>query len=234
MLNLKTPNFNFSSQENQYISDKLLLINGSNFDVKRDIKKAWPSQGNVYQKIRDTLYSNQDKKCAYWEMILKLTSPIEVDHFVDKSTYPKWMYHKENLIGACHYCNSTLKHCKSTVENPKNKINKYSDFDFIIVHPYLDKVSDYFEYNCNFLIEVNSKLTEYKKIKKASETIKMFGLNLAVRIQARSIMYKAAMYDCMSKESSLISLKTKDIDNMSPKEMRDHLKELQKMVNTYV
>ena len=234
MLDLKAPNFNFTNNEILRISKIMRSINQPNFNAD----KKWRSHKALYKKIRKAIDINQNGRCAYCEMILNNTSPIEVDHFVDKATYPKWMYHKENLVGACHYCNSSLKGDKPTVEQPKNKINNYSDFEFIIVHPYLDKVSDYFEYERNndqdhyLFVKPNSNLKHYNEIQKAYATIKMFDLNLAVRVNARIIAENAIMYHCM--KPRLEVLKSIDIDSMNNQETKDLLKSLQEMARIYV
>ena len=149
-----------------------------------NVKCGWDSKDAPVEKfkeiIKGELNRNQSGRCAYCDLSLETRNP-EIDHIAPKggSKRPKhveFTFLPLNLVYACHNCNSTT--CKGSIDVVTNKHDEYVDWEFSIVHPYLDDPIDFFHVNKNDEICILPKrdADEYHK-KKAKETINIFNLN---------------------------------------------------------
>ena len=149
-----------------------------------NVKDGWSSKDApvmTFKKlIKSELIRNQSGRCAYCDLPLETRNP-EIDHIAPKggSKRPKHVectFLPLNLVYACHNCNST--NCKGSTDVVIKKHGEYKDWEFSIVHPYLDDPIDYFHVNENDEICILPKrdADEYHK-KKAKKTISIFNLN---------------------------------------------------------
>lgn len=87
--------------------------------------------------IVDTLMSMSHGKCCYCECdITKESNYMEVDHFHDKSDYPKEVAQWDNLLPSCKKCNTT-KGAHDTVKYP-------------IINPTIDIPQEHMYLYCGF------------------------------------------------------------------------------------
>jgi hypothetical protein len=85
---------------------------------------------------------NQREQCAicgYFVGDIANRRAWAIDHFAPKgkSLFPQWTFEPLNLVVTCHSCNSIFKRDFNSVATVAPK---YSDSEFVLVHPYLDSV----------------------------------------------------------------------------------------------
>ncbi len=115
----------------------------------------------------------QNGKCYYCEGTFTLPKGVgdpEIDHFAHKAKYNKFTFTSNNLVLACHQCNSFSK--KGYNDTVYEYDENYMSCKFTIIHPYFDNKSEHmiFDHDVKIWLIKNDS-------KKAMETIRMFKLN---------------------------------------------------------
>ena len=134
--------------------------------------------------MKNELMTLQDGKCAYCELPLLTRNP-EIEHIAPKGgkkmkKHIECMFLPENLVYACHNCNSPK--CKGRKDTVVRKVGDYQEWEFNIVHPYLDDPQEYVDIppledgSAGFLPIPKADADSYHK-NKALNTIKMFRLD---------------------------------------------------------
>ena len=140
---------------------------------------------NKFKEImKNALRELQDGKCAYCELPLATRNP-EIEHIAPKGgikrvKHIECMFLPENLVYACHNCNST--ECKGQKDTVVKKEGDYSNWEFNIVHPYFDDPREYFdipslEDGSQGFIPIPKVDADSYHTNKAKNTIKMFRLD---------------------------------------------------------
>lgn len=103
---------------------------------------AWSRSSKGVKEFVVWALENQDNQCAfcgYFVGDVAIRRAWSIDHFAPKgkSFYPQWVFEPLNLFVTCHSCNSIFKRDFNSVATVAPK---YSDCEFVLVHPYLDSV----------------------------------------------------------------------------------------------
>lgn len=119
------------------------------------IKKASPEKNNrrdwvkpclnkFKERIKNHLREKQYSRCAYCRnRIQEGICPSELDHIVQKSKRPDWMYNPLNICYSCKRCN-TAKGCTHDIIRDYDLESYPKDSKaFLIINPYFDKYSEH-------------------------------------------------------------------------------------------
>jgi hypothetical protein len=92
-------------------------------------------------EVKKHYFWHQANRCCYCSMELQPTARVfDAEHILDKSSFPEFMFHPENIAVACVICN-THKSAKSVLSNdnvrPVTIPTESSDYK--ILHPHLDE-----------------------------------------------------------------------------------------------
>lgn len=173
---------------------KLIVTNKVPRDLLDELNKNYIKPGawdindenvNKFKTImKEALLELQDGKCAYCELPLATRNP-EIEHIAPKGgikrkKHIECMFLPENLVYACHNCNSP--ECKGQTDTVVKKGASYQNWEFNIVHPYLDDPKDYFdipplEDGSEGFIPIPKVNADLYHANKARNTIKMFRLD---------------------------------------------------------
>ena len=97
-------------------------------------------------RFRDDMEPKQNYICAYCRLELHPNEATpEIEHIVDKGNYPDWMYEPFNLCLSCKLCN-TKKSTKNVLVDESVTELPQDSASYLIIHPHLDKYSDYMEF----------------------------------------------------------------------------------------
>jgi hypothetical protein len=92
-------------------------------------------------EVKRYYFWRQANRCCYCSMELQPNARVfDAEHVLDKSGFPEFMFHPENIAVACVICN-THKSAKSVLSNDNVRpvtIPTKSD-DYKILHPHLDE-----------------------------------------------------------------------------------------------
>lgn len=93
--------------------------------------------------VREYYLRKQNRRCAYCRTVIR-TSQVsaEIEHIIDKSGNPKWMYEPFNLCVSCKMCN-TKKSSKRVLKKGTFSSLSHDTSDYIFVHPHLDQYSQH-------------------------------------------------------------------------------------------
>lgn len=174
----------------------------------------WKSTKEALKKyIKFHLSVVQDNTCAYCREEVNFNGYGEpIEHIVPKSLKKNWMYHPKNLCLACYGCN-TIKLDKDTLQGGYTSHgNKYADIplrstNYIIVHPYFDKHSEY----------IDSSGIMFKGVvgsRKGANTIAMCELNRL------DLLYKRAKRNKKVKNMSDLVMRVIKDPNSGKKEIK--------------
>ena len=151
------------------------------------VSNNWESRKNCIKAIKDSLNKHFDEhqngKCCYCGLLYGNTGRGEIEHIAPKGAtlYPQFTYLSDNLAKACQLCNSSsMKHTFNTVQTIGAN---YEDYEFKIVHPYLDDHNVHYSWKYGFqkvLISINNNSL------KAKESIRLFELDSEKRTRARA------------------------------------------------
>lgn len=135
-------------------------------------------------RFRDDMEPKQNYICAYCRLELHPNEATpEIEHIVDKGNYPDWMYEPFNLCLSCKLCN-TKKSTKNVLVDESVTELPQDSASYLIIHPHLDKYSDYMEFVGDVL---------YRPIgdsnSKGAKTIEICELNRIEVAIARAIQY---------------------------------------------
>jgi hypothetical protein len=92
-------------------------------------------------EAKEHYFWHQGAKCCYCSMELQPHGRVfDAEHILDKSSFPEFMFHPENLAVACVICN-THKSTKSvlSVNNLRPRYIPTERDDYKILHPHLDE-----------------------------------------------------------------------------------------------
>lgn len=137
--------------------------------------------------------------CAYCGLRMKVTSNDEIEHFSPKAhaRTPKWMFHPNNLLLACHLCNGPTKKGSKDVIAKRNI--QYEKCEFKIVHPRLDDPAEHYKYrDKNNLIFFKAKCST-----KGKRSVKWFQLDKDVQTLARINEFNEDSYSFNSKKGAI-------------------------------
>lgn len=134
--------------------------------------------------MKEALQELQDGKCAYCELPLATRNP-EIEHIAPKggekrAKHIECMFLPENLVYACHNCNSP--ECKGQKDTVVKKDGEYRNWEFNIVHPYFDDPREYFDIpslgdGSPGFVPIPKVDADSYHAHKAKNTIKMFRLD---------------------------------------------------------
>ena len=96
------------------------------------------------ERIKNYLRDKQNKRCAYCRTIIQEGEcPSELDHIVEKSKRPDWMYIPINLCFSCKRCNTAKGHTHDIISDYNIESYPLESKAFLIINPYIDKYSDH-------------------------------------------------------------------------------------------
>lgn len=153
-------------------------------------------------EVKDHYFWHQANRCCYCSMELQPNARVfDAEHILDKSGFPEFMFHPENISVACVICN-THKSAKSVLSDhtvrPMTVPN--SSADYKILHPHLD------EWDHHLRFDEIGRIVPVLGSSKGPETISicaMDGINLlrlsrkfapASRKSAYELMCKVVTY----------------------------------------
>ena len=148
-------------------------------DIKL-ITKASPIQNNHTDweksclkdfkvRIKNYLRAKQNVRCAYCRMkIHEGECSSELDHIVEKSKRPDWMYIPKNLCFSCKRCNTAKGHTHDIISDYNMGSYPNDSSAFLIINPYMDKYSEHISIIDGILYKgltpKGSKTIEYCKL----------------------------------------------------------------------
>lgn len=92
-------------------------------------------------EVKDHYFWHQANRCCYCSMELQPNARVfDAEHILDKSGFPEFMFHPENIAVACVICN-THKSAKSVLSDDtvRPMTIPSSSADYKILHPHLDE-----------------------------------------------------------------------------------------------
>lgn len=100
---------------------------------------------NEYKvRIKNYLRYKQNSRCAYCRMkIQEGQCSSELDHIVEKSKRPDWMYIPVNLCYSCKRCNTAKGYTHDIIIDYNIESYPKASSAFLIINPYMDKYSDH-------------------------------------------------------------------------------------------
>lgn len=131
--------------------------------------------------IKDHYLKVQNYTCCFCRqrIVVKHNRGWDTEHIISRSSYPKFMFHPQNLCVACIDCN-VEKSSKNVLVTSK-KITKFpaKSSCYLIVHPHFDNYDDHIK------VIVAGQL--YKWITpKGRETLNVYGLDRFLKVAERS------------------------------------------------
>lgn len=92
-------------------------------------------------EVKSHYFWHQASRCCYCSMELQLNARVfDAEHILDKSGFPEFMFHPENIAVACVICN-THKSAKSVLSNDNVRpvAIPTESGDYKILHPHFDE-----------------------------------------------------------------------------------------------
>jgi hypothetical protein len=174
-------------------------------------------------EVKDHYFWQQANRCCYCSMELQRNSRVfDAEHILDKSSFPEFMFHPENIAVACVICN-THKSAKPVLSNdnvrPVTIPTESSDYK--ILHPHLD------EWDQHLRFDEIGRILPVSGSTKGPETIKIcniHGINLlrlsrkfapTSRKNAYELMCKVVTQDNPQRIEDTLAL-MQDLANQSP------------------
>lgn len=136
-------------------------------------------------KIKEFVRNGQNGFCYYCGISFILRNGergvrgAQRDHIAAKSDYKRFTFEPQNIILACAKCNST--DYKGKLPTVEKEARKYHRFKFLIVHPYLDKLSSHLR------LQPDGRLELVRNSKKGKATKDMFGLDETFEVELRAV-----------------------------------------------
>lgn len=117
--------------------------------------------------------SSTDSSCPYCDITQLEFDSSSVDHYFPKSIYPLLSIFPKNLIVSCSACNDRIK--KDNLPLPN-------------IHPYFDKIENFFDFsiddNFEIKIKINEHLEDFDK-RKICNYLSLFNLEERYKIQGK-------------------------------------------------
>ena len=174
-------------------------------------------------EVKEHYFWHQANRCCYCSMELQLNARVfDAEHILDKSGFPEFMFHPENIAVACVICN-THKSAKSVLSDDtvRPMTIPSSSADYKILHPHLD------EWDHHLRFDEIGRIAPVLGSSKGPETISicaMDGINLlrlsrkfapASRKSAYELMCKVVTYVNPRKIETNLAL-MQDLAEQSP------------------
>lgn len=139
---------------------------------------------NLKNNIKNQLFKLQKGFCPYcgFKFSYRVGETgirnIHREHIAPKSEHKKYTFTTRNIVLACSICNGS--DYKANCDTINHLGDTYSDCDFNIIHPYLDKRSEHLKLN------IDTGVYEFIPGKpKGKFTVDLFGLNERFHIDNR-------------------------------------------------
>lgn len=143
----------------------------------------WASEsfGMVKKTIKDHYLKVQDYTCCFCRqrIVVKHNRGWDTEHIISRSSYPKFMFHPQNLCVTCIDCN-VEKNSKNVLVASR-KITKFParSSSYLIVHPHFDN------YDEHIRVFVAGQLYGWIT-PKGRETLNVYGLDRFLKVADRS------------------------------------------------
>lgn len=128
-------------------------------------------------EVKNHYFWHQGNRCCYCSTELQPSARVyDAEHILDKSGFPEFMFHPENIAVACVICN-THKSAKSVLfnDNVRPATIPVESGDYKILHPHFD------EWDHHLRFDEIGRITPVPGSSKGAETISicaMDGINL--------------------------------------------------------
>lgn len=133
-----------------------------------------PHIAEFRRETKDYYFWRQRRRCCYCSIELtehKLA--YDAEHFLDKSTYPQFMFELQNICVACKRCNGFKGTKNVLVGTQKPATMPVQSDDYTILHPHLDDWPTHFRFD-----EIGRIATMPGAVQaKAQNTIEVCGIN---------------------------------------------------------
>lgn len=201
----QTVSFNAKQQET---IRKLMSSNLTASEIwSGKLKKIVPhkERKEIHIAIKEQLMAIQEETCAFCEIKFsyrvgkKSKRSIHREHIAPKSIYRQFTYTPKNFVLACSICNGL--DYKADADTISNIEQSYDLCEFSIVHPHLDKKSDYYRLDITTGV---LKVVDGKD--KGKNTIEMFGLNEQFFCNTRHMSAMCKKYKASSQQELIIKL----------------------------
>lgn len=149
-------------------------------------------------EVKEHYFWHQANRCCYCSMELQPNARVfDAEHILDKSGFPEFMFHPENIAVACVICN-THKSAKSVLsdESVRPAIIPTESADYKILHPHFD------EWDHHLRFDEIGRISPVQGSTKGFETISicaMDGINLLRLSRKFAPASRKSAYDMMCK-----------------------------------
>ena len=155
-------------------------------------------------EVKDYYFWHQGYRCCYCSTELQPNARVyDAEHILDKSGFPEFMFHPENIAVACVICN-THKSAKSVLSDDTVRPLTIpgATTDYKILHPHLDE----WEHHLSF--DAIGRIAPVPGSTKGPETISicaMDGINLLRLSRHFAANYRKRVYELMCKVVTYVS-----------------------------
>jgi len=155
-------------------------------------------------EVKEHYFWHQANRCCYCSMELQPSARVfDAEHILDKSGYPEFMFHPENIAVACVICN-THKSAKSVLSDDTVRplTIPSSSADYKILHPHLD------EWDHHLRFDEIGRISPVPGSTKGPETISicaMDGINLLRLSRKFAPASRKSAYELMCKVVTYVS-----------------------------
>ena len=181
-------------------------------------------------RFRDYMKPKQNYCCAFCRLDLHSNEATpEIEHIVGKDDFPDWMYEPFNLCLSCKLCNTKKSTKKVLVDESVTRL-PHDSSAYLIVHPYLDKYSDYIEIVGNVLYRGKDGIRG-----KGYNTIEKYALDRYEVALARAMQY--ILYNGVGNEYTKFLILVEAPENkklIREEKFEDFQKELKERIQVYL
>lgn len=155
-------------------------------------------------EVKEHYFWHQANRCCYCSMELQPNARVfDAEHILDKSGFPEFMFHPENIAVACVICN-THKSAKSVLSDDTVRplTIPSSSVDYKILHPHLD------EWDHHLRFDEIGRISPVLGSTKGPETISicaMDGINLLRLSRKFAPASRKSAYELMCKVVTYVS-----------------------------
>lgn len=100
-------------------------------------------------EVKEHYFWHQGSRCCYCSMELQPNARVfDAEHILDKSGFPEFMFHPENLAVSCVLCNMHKSAKTVLSDNTERPLSVPSDSaEYKILHPHLDEWSHHLRFD---------------------------------------------------------------------------------------
>ncbi|MFT3814964.1 MAG: hypothetical protein QM740_16565 [Acidovorax sp.] len=155
-------------------------------------------------EVKEYYFWHQANRCCYCSMELQPNARVfDAEHILDKSGFPEFMFHPENIAVACVICN-THKSAKSVLSDDTERplTIPSSSANYKILHPHLD------EWDHHLRFDEIGRISPVPGSTKGPETISicaMDGINLLRLSRKFAPASRKSAYELMCKVVTYVS-----------------------------